>query len=116
LPLAPVLSTTHLGMVHQPFTSGPTTRHALVFGAQKFNLHEAGKEFEPKARLPTPGSVDLCLLTETPVEEAAGALRSKGVQMVEEGAVVERTGARGKLRSVYFRDPDENLIEVSNYV
>jgi len=89
-------------------------RKALSFGAQKFNLHQAGKEFEPKAAKPTPGSIDLCLITSAPLPEVIGHLVACGVK-VEEGPV-PRTGARGPITSVYFRDPDLNLIEVSNYL
>jgi catechol 2,3-dioxygenase-like lactoylglutathione lyase family enzyme len=85
----------------------------VAFGAQKINLHEAGREFEPKAAAPTPGSADLCFWTRTPPEDLIGHLRETGVD-VEEGSV-ERTGARGSIVSVYLRDPDGNLIEVSNY-
>ncbi|XP_029442182.1 glyoxalase domain-containing protein 5-like [Rhinatrema bivittatum] len=88
-------------------------RKALNFGNQKFNLHEAGKEFEPKAHRPTPGSIDLCLITKTPLAEVVDHLKASGVT-VEEGPVT-RTGAVGEITSVYFRDPDNNLIEVSNY-
>jgi catechol 2,3-dioxygenase-like lactoylglutathione lyase family enzyme len=88
-------------------------RIALKFGNQKMNLHEQGKEFEPKAHLPTPGSGDVCFISFTPVEQIVEELRTKNVT-IEEG-VVERTGAKGKLRSVYIRDPDLNLIEISNY-
>ncbi|KAK1172884.1 glyoxalase domain-containing protein 5-like [Acipenser oxyrinchus oxyrinchus] len=88
-------------------------RKALSFGNQKFNLHEAGKEFEPKALLPTPGSIDLCLVTETPIAEVIDHLKACDVA-VEEGPVL-RTGAVGPISSVYFRDPDGNLVEVSNY-
>uniref|UniRef100_A0A8C5P8J2 Glyoxalase domain-containing protein 5 n=1 Tax=Leptobrachium leishanense TaxID=445787 RepID=A0A8C5P8J2_9ANUR len=88
-------------------------RKALSFGIQKINLHEAGKEFEPKASSPTPGSADLCLITETPLGTVLKHLQDHGVQ-VEEGPV-SRTGAVGEIKSVYFRDPDHNLIEVSNY-
>ncbi|KAK6491115.1 glyoxalase domain-containing protein 5-like [Huso huso] len=88
-------------------------RKALSFGNQKFNLHEAGKEFEPKALLPTPGSIDLCLVTETPIAEVIEHLKACDVA-VEEGPVL-RTGAVGPISSVYFRDPDGNLVEVSNY-
>ncbi|XP_076878931.1 glyoxalase domain-containing protein 5 [Brachyhypopomus gauderio] len=88
-------------------------RKALSFGEQKFNLHEVGKEFEPKAKSPTPGSADLCLITKTPLESVAVHLKACGVS-VEEGPV-ERTGAVGPITSLYFRDPDNNLIEVSNY-
>ena len=99
-----------LGMEHVVFGEG---RHALVFGAQKINLHEAGREFEPKAAAPTPGSADLCFWTRTPLEGVFERLREAGVE-VEEGPV-KRTGARGPIVSVYLRDPDGNLIEVSNY-
>ncbi|KAM9330304.1 glyoxalase domain-containing protein 5 [Gastrophryne carolinensis] len=89
-------------------------RKALGFGVQKINLHQAGKEFEPKARCPTPGSADLCLITDTPLTSVLQHLQVCGVS-VEEGPVT-RTGAIGEITSVYFRDPDHNLIEVSNYV
>ncbi|XP_056407500.1 glyoxalase domain-containing protein 5 isoform X2 [Hyla sarda] len=88
-------------------------RKALTFGVQKINLHEVGKEFEPKARHPKPGSADLCLITETPLSTVLQHLQICGVP-VEEGPV-SRTGAVGEIQSVYFRDPDHNLIEVSNY-
>ncbi|KAF7480024.1 glyoxalase domain-containing protein 5 [Marmota monax] len=89
-------------------------RKALCFGDQKFNLHEVGKEFEPKAAHPVPGSLDLCLITEVPLEEMIQHLKACDVP-IEEGPV-PRTGAKGPIMSVYFRDPDRNLIEVSNYV
>ncbi|KAK2838904.1 hypothetical protein Q7C36_013718 [Tachysurus vachellii] len=88
-------------------------RKALSFGKQKFNLHEAGKEFEPKANNPVPGSADLCLITKTPLEKVTSHLKECGVK-IEEGPV-ERTGGVGPIKSLYFRDPDHNLIEVSNY-
>ena len=87
---------------------------ALRFGQQKINLHEAGKEFEPKALHPTPGSADLCFITTVPLEEAIAHLESCGVELM--GEPIERTGAIGVLRSIYFRDPDGNLIELSNYL
>lgn len=99
-----------LGMDVVTFAGG---RKALAFGAQKINLHQAGREFEPKADLPTPGSADLCLISAVPLEEAIAHLVASGVTIVE-GPVV-RTGATGPIRSVYFRDPDRNLIEVSSY-
>ncbi|XP_075888968.1 glyoxalase domain-containing protein 5 [Nelusetta ayraudi] len=88
-------------------------RKALGFGQQKFNLHQLGKEFEPKARRPTSGSADLCLITRTPLATVAAHLQTCGVQ-IEEGPV-QRSGAVGSITSLYFRDPDQNLIEVSNY-
>lgn len=89
-------------------------RKALRFGAQKFNLHEVGHEFLPKAARQVPGSTDICLLTKTSLEEVIAHLQARGVS-IEEGPV-ERTGATGKIRSVYFRDPDGNLIEVANSI
>ncbi|MEV6902575.1 VOC family protein [Amycolatopsis sp. NPDC051372] len=100
-----------LGMAEVTFKGG---RKALAFGAGKINLHQAGHEFEPKALRPTPGSADLCLITEDVLDDVIEELRRAGVP-IEEGPV-ERTGATGEIRSVYFRDPDENLIEVSNYL
>jgi catechol 2,3-dioxygenase-like lactoylglutathione lyase family enzyme len=88
-------------------------RKALAFGRQKFNLHEAGREFEPKAARPTPGSIDLCLITSTPLDDVVAHLRRCDVEIIE--GPVAKTGASGPIRSVYFRDPDQNLIEVSNY-
>lgn len=89
-------------------------RKALSFGKQKINLHQKGKEFEPKAQVPTCGSADLCFIANTPVEQIMLELHQKNIPIVE--GIVERTGAMGKIRSVYVRDPDENLIEISNYV
>ncbi|XP_077433401.1 glyoxalase domain-containing protein 5 isoform X1 [Vanacampus margaritifer] len=89
------------------------SRKALGFGKQKFNLHQLGKEFEPKAKHPTPGSADLCLITKTPLTAVAAHLKVCGVQI--EAGPLERTGAVGTITSLYFRDPDDNLIEVSNY-
>ncbi|MCX5322858.1 VOC family protein [Streptomyces sp. NBC_00120] len=99
-----------LGMEAVTFRGG---RRALAFGHSKINLHEAGHEFEPKAARPTPGSADLCLIVDEPVERIVAELASHGVPL-EEGPV-ERTGATGPIRSVYVRDPDDNLIELSNY-
>ncbi len=100
-----------LGMEAVTFGAGRT---ALAFGPSKINLHRAGHEFEPKARRPTPGSADLCLIAEGPLERVIEDLAAHGVP-IEEGPV-ERTGATGPIRSVYFRDPDLNLIEVSTYL
>jgi catechol 2,3-dioxygenase-like lactoylglutathione lyase family enzyme len=98
-----------LGMAAQTFDG----RWALHFGEQKFNLHEAGHEFEPMADRPTPGSVDLCLIASTPIDEVLTTLQEHDVALVE--GPVERTGALGQIRSVYVRDPDRNLIEIANY-
>uniref|UniRef100_A0A2K6ESB3 Glyoxalase domain-containing protein 5 n=1 Tax=Propithecus coquereli TaxID=379532 RepID=A0A2K6ESB3_PROCO len=89
-------------------------RKALCFGDQKFNLHEVGKEFEPKAAHAVPGSLDICLITEVPLEQMIQHLKACDVP-IEEGPV-PRTGAKGPIMSIYFRDPDRNLIEVSNYM
>ncbi|KIW35393.1 uncharacterized protein PV07_02091 [Cladophialophora immunda] len=105
------------GMRHTSFvaeTDPSITRHALNFGTQKINLHECGKEFEPKAEIVQPGSGDLCFLVEEDVEGVLGRLKEKGITVLEGAKVVERRGAQGKLRSVYLRDPDGNLIELSN--
>jgi len=88
-------------------------RKALVFGNQKINLHEHGHEIDPKATKPTPGSADLCFITETPLEQAITRLQGHGVAIID--GPVSRTGATGPMTAVYFRDPDDNLVEVSNY-
>lgn len=100
-----------LGMRAATFAEG---RRALTFGEQKLNLHQAGREFEPKARVPMPGSADLCLVTDTPIDEVAAHLAGLGVP-VEHGPVA-KTGARAALRSIYVRDPDGNLVEIANEV
>ncbi|MVW75899.1 VOC family protein [Pseudomonas xionganensis] len=99
-----------LGMRHEVFGQG---RDALVFGQQKFNLHQLGREFEPKAQAPTPGAIDLCLITRWSMAQVSAHLQQQGVA-IEEGPVA-RSGAMGSIESVYFRDPDGNLIEVSRY-
>ena len=83
------------------------------FGGHKLNLHQAGRELEPKARRPTPGSADVCLVTTTPLDRVVAHLRACRVP-VEEGPVA-RTGATGPITSLYCHDPDGNLIEVSTY-
>jgi catechol 2,3-dioxygenase-like lactoylglutathione lyase family enzyme len=100
-----------LGMTPVSFGAG---RRALSFGRQKINLHPAGRELEPKARTPTPGSGDLCLITSTPLAEVEAHLRARGIELLEGGAT-QRSGAVGPIMSLYFRDPDGNLIEVSRY-
>ena len=105
-----VFYTRVLGMEAVTFGAGRT---ALAFGRSKINLHRAGHEFEPKALRPTPGSADLCLIAAGPLEQVIEDLAAHGI-LVEEGPV-ERTGATGPILSVYFRDPDQNLIEVSTY-
>ncbi len=87
-------------------------RVALHFGAQKINLHEQGNEFEPKADVPTPGSADLCFLTDQPVDELKTQLEAAGHRLIE--GPVERSGADAPILSIYFRDPDGNLIEIAN--
>jgi catechol 2,3-dioxygenase-like lactoylglutathione lyase family enzyme len=87
---------------------------SLAFGNQKINVHEAGRTFEPKAMAPTPGSGDFCLITDRRISEVCARLEANGVA-VELGPV-ERVGARGAMMSVYFRDPDGNLVEVSEYL
>lgn len=99
-----------LGMEAVTFGAG---RRALAFGRQKINLHPADAPLKPHAATPMPGSADLCLLTSIPIAEVVEHLLRQSVS-IEEGPVV-RTGATGPILSVYFRDPDGNLIEVSNY-
>ncbi len=98
-----------LGMEIVTFAGG---RKALSFGVQKINLHQRGRDFEPKAQQPTPGSADLCFITSVPIAEVVKHLSSCNVAVLE--GPVKRTGATGPILSVYFRDPDMNLIEVSN--
>jgi len=99
-----------LGMEAITFGDG---RHALAFGANKINLHEVGREYEPKAAVATPGSADLCLITTAVPADVLATLRACDVQVVD--GPVTRTGARGPIISVYCRDPDGNLIEISSY-
>ncbi len=99
-----------LGMEPVTFAGG---RRGLAFGRQKLNLHQAGREFEPKALKPTPGAIDLCFITESPLDEVVAHLKTQGVAIA--AGPVEKTGALGSMMSVYFRDPDGNLVEVSRY-
>ena len=97
-----------LEMTQETFGDGRT---AFRFGEQKINLHEQGREFEPRAHLPVPGALDLCFIASVPLDAFIAHIKAEGVPIVE-GPVI-RTGAIQKLRSVYLRDPDLNLIEVS---
>jgi len=99
-----------LGMKVVIFAGG---RKALHFGSQKINLHQKGKEYEPKALNPTPGSADLCFITSVTIADVIKHLKSCGIEIVE--GPIKRIGATGLIISVYLRDPDLNLIEVSNY-
>ena len=100
-----------LGMETIAFGGG---RKALLFGMQKINLHEYGSEFEPKAQTPTPGSADLCFITSVPLPNVIEHITACGVSIIE--GPVRRTGATKPILSIYFRDPDLNLIEVSNCI
>lgn len=100
-----------LGMTPVSFGNG---RRALNFGSQKINLHQAGRELEPRARVATPGSGDLCLISATPIDQVQAHLEAQGIELLE-GGQSTRTGATGPITSLYFRDPDGNLIEVSEY-
>ena len=89
-------------------------RKALSFGQQKINLHEVGREFEPKALNPSPGAGDICFITDIPMGQVIDHIRSCDVEIVD--GPVRRTGAMGPIESTYVRDPDGNLIEISNYL
>ncbi|VAW01867.1 biphenyl-2,3-diol 1,2-dioxygenase III-related protein [hydrothermal vent metagenome] len=99
-----------LGMKRETFGTGRT---ALKFGDQKINLHEAGKEFEPKARLATPGSADLCFIVEN-LPKIQTQITGAGVEIIE--GPVPRTGATGPISSIYIRDPDGNLLELATAI
>ncbi|MEX0423097.1 VOC family protein [Providencia rettgeri] len=89
-------------------------RYALCFGQQKINIHQYGKEFEPKAHLPVPGALDLCFISDIPLCEVQKHIEQQGVKIIE--GPVNRTGATGAIRSIYLRDVDLNLIEISEYI
>lgn len=105
-----------LGMKLESFIGDtpPVERKAFKFGNQKINLHIKDKEFEPKAHIPTPGSLDLCFIADCPLEQVIEKLKLESWPMIE-GPVI-RTGATQKINSVYVRDPDQNLIEISELI
>ena len=99
-----------LGMKLEKFAEG---RLALKFGAQKINLHEWGKEFEPRAHVAAPGTLDLCFIASAPLKNVMEKLKGAGIPILE--GPVKKTGAMGPMQSVYVRDPDLNLVEISVY-
>lgn len=99
-----------LGLRHEAITGRPT---ALLFGEQKINLHQVGRTFEPKAKHPTPGAADFCLVADRPLADVQAHLAACGIAI--ELVPVDRLDAKGSMTSIYFRDPDGNLVEVSAY-
>jgi len=99
-----------LGMNVAEFAGG---RKALTFGSQKINLHQQGKEFEPRAQSPVPGSGDFCLISSVPIDDVVAHLVACDIEITD--GIVPRTGATGPIKSVYVRDPDQNLVEISVY-
>jgi catechol 2,3-dioxygenase-like lactoylglutathione lyase family enzyme len=100
-----------LGMKAEKFETPQGTRLALKFGNQKINVHEWGREFTPRAHVAAPGTLDLCFIASVPLEEVMGKLQQSGIRLLE--GPVAKTGATGPIRSVYVRDPDLNLVEIS---
>ena len=102
-----------LGMKLEKFRTPSEERLALKFGAQKINLHEWGKEFTPRAHVAVPGSLDLCFISCVPLDQVIERLQRSQIKIIE--GPVAKTGAQGAIRSVYVRDPDLNLVEISVY-
>jgi catechol 2,3-dioxygenase-like lactoylglutathione lyase family enzyme len=102
-----------LGMKLESFRTPTEERLALKFGQQKINLHEWGKEFAPRAHVAAPGTLDLCFIAEVPLEQVIAKLKSSNIPILE--GPVAKTGALGPMQSVYVRDPDLNLVEISVY-
>jgi len=102
-----------LGMKLEKFRTPTEERLALKFGAQKINLHEWGREFTPRAHVAVPGSLDLCFISSVPLQEVVERLNAANIKIIE--GPVSKTGANGPIRSVYVRDPDLNLVEISVY-
>jgi catechol 2,3-dioxygenase-like lactoylglutathione lyase family enzyme len=102
-----------LGMKLEKFRTPTEERLALKFGAQKINLHEWGREFIPRAHVAVPGSLDLCFIASTSLEDVMQRLQKHNIPLLE--GPVAKTGAQGAIRSVYVRDPDLNLVEISVY-
>ena len=102
-----------LGMKLVTFKTPTAERLAFSFGEQKINLHEWGREFEPKAHVAVPGSLDLCLIAAVPLDAVIKKLQAAKIRIIE--GPVKKTGAVGPIHSVYVRDPDLNLVEISVY-
>ena len=102
-----------LGMKLEKFQTPTETRIALKFGAQKINVHEWGREFTPRAHVAAPGTLDLCFIASVSLEDVMQKLQKEGIKIIE--GTVAKTGAGGPIRSVYVRDPDLNLVEISVY-
>ena len=100
-----------LGMKLDKFQTPTETRIALKFGNQKINVHEWGREFTPRAHVAAPGTLDLCFIASLPLEEVIKKLEQNKVKIID--GPVMKTGATSKIRSVYVRDPDLNLVEIS---
>ena len=101
----------YVGLLGMQLETFGQSRKAFRFGNQKINLHVKGHEFEPKAHLPVPGALDLCFIASLPLDQLIAQLQARGAHIVE--GPVQRTGATGPIRSIYLRDPDLNLIEIS---